>query len=35
MSEMGFVAGSVGLFLGDKSEGRTRDMGKENSEDKR
>jgi len=27
MAEMGFGAGSVGLFLGD--EGKTRDMGKE------
>jgi len=33
--EMGFGAGSVGLFLGDESEGRTGDMGKENAEDKR
>ena len=32
---MGFGAGSVGLFLGDESEGRTGDNGRENAEDKR
>jgi len=31
MAEMGFGAGSVGLFLGDESERRTGDMGKENA----
>jgi len=35
IAEMGFGVGAVGLFLGDESEGRTGDMGKENPEDKR
>ena len=32
---MGFGAGSMGLFHGDESEGRTGDEGKENAEEKR
>ena len=32
---MGFGAGYVGLFLGDESEERTGDKGKENAADKR
>jgi len=35
MAEMGFGAGSVGLLLGDESEGRTGDMGKEKAENKK